>query len=185
MATPCTSATTTRSGGAPCSTSAALYERVSLEGFQSGLSWLTILRKREAFRSAFAGFDPERGCRVRSRRRRAAAGRRGDRAQPPEDRGHDRERPRGARAARERHVVPRAGARPSPARAALPRELSQRSRRSTPESTALAKALRKEGFRFVGPTTATPCSRRPATSTTTSQAVRCAGTSRLAPARLG
>ena len=37
-----------------------LYERFCLEGFQSGLSWLTILRKRESFRAAFAGFDPER-----------------------------------------------------------------------------------------------------------------------------
>ena len=38
---------------------AALYERFTLEAFQSGLSWLTILRKRENFRAAFAGFDPE------------------------------------------------------------------------------------------------------------------------------
>src|SRR5476651_886765 len=37
-----------------------LYEKLSLEGFQSGLSWLTILRKRESFRAAFAGFDYER-----------------------------------------------------------------------------------------------------------------------------
>jgi DNA-3-methyladenine glycosylase I len=37
-----------------------LYERLCLEGFQSGLSWLTILRKREGFRAAFAGFDPDR-----------------------------------------------------------------------------------------------------------------------------
>ena len=36
-----------------------IYERLCLEGFQSGLSWLTILRKRDGFRSAFAGFDPE------------------------------------------------------------------------------------------------------------------------------
>ena len=35
-----------------------IYERLCLEGFQSGLSWLTILRKREGFRRAFAGFDP-------------------------------------------------------------------------------------------------------------------------------
>ena len=37
-----------------------VYERLCLEGFQSGLSWITILRKREAFRAAFVGFDPER-----------------------------------------------------------------------------------------------------------------------------
>ena len=44
-----------------------LYERLCLEGFQSGLSWLTILRKREAFRRAFAGFDPERVARFGER----------------------------------------------------------------------------------------------------------------------
>jgi len=46
--------------GVPIRTDVALYERLTLESFQSGLSWLTVLRKRENFRSAFAGFDPER-----------------------------------------------------------------------------------------------------------------------------
>ncbi len=45
--------------GRPVTDERGLYERLCLEGFQSGLSWLTILRKREAFRRAFAGFDPE------------------------------------------------------------------------------------------------------------------------------
>lgn len=45
--------------GRPIRDETGLYERLCLEGFQSGLSWLTILRKREAFRRAFAGFDPE------------------------------------------------------------------------------------------------------------------------------
>ncbi|HKR48802.1 MAG TPA: DNA-3-methyladenine glycosylase I, partial [Pseudonocardiaceae bacterium] len=44
--------------GVPLHGAAALFERLSLEAFQSGLSWLTILRKRNAFRRAFAGFDP-------------------------------------------------------------------------------------------------------------------------------
>nr|MDT0664411.1 DNA-3-methyladenine glycosylase I [Micromonospora sp. DSM 115978] len=44
--------------GVPVHDSVGLFERISLEVFQSGLSWLTILRKREAFRRAFAGFDP-------------------------------------------------------------------------------------------------------------------------------
>src|SRR4029079_17462366 len=44
--------------GRPVRGDAALYERMTLEAFQSGLSWITILRKREAFRRAFAGFDP-------------------------------------------------------------------------------------------------------------------------------
>ena len=45
--------------GRPLRDSGALFERISLEAFQSGLSWLTILRKRENFRAAFAGFDPD------------------------------------------------------------------------------------------------------------------------------
>ncbi len=45
--------------GRPLRGDAAVFERLSLEGFQSGLSWLTILRKREAFRAAFEGFDIE------------------------------------------------------------------------------------------------------------------------------
>src|SRR5690242_2375079 len=44
--------------GRPVSDDRRLFEKLSLEGFQSGLSWLTILRKRENFRAAFAGFDP-------------------------------------------------------------------------------------------------------------------------------
>jgi DNA-3-methyladenine glycosylase I len=45
--------------GRPVTSLPGLYERLTLEAFQSGLAWITILRKREAFRSAFAGFDPE------------------------------------------------------------------------------------------------------------------------------
>ena len=48
-----------REWGRPVTDERALLERICLEGFQSGLSWLTILRKREGFRAAFAGFDPE------------------------------------------------------------------------------------------------------------------------------
>ena len=46
-----------REWGFPVADDVRLFEKLSLEGFQSGLSWLTILRKREAFRRAFAGFD--------------------------------------------------------------------------------------------------------------------------------
>src|SRR5687767_2691866 len=45
--------------GRPVTEDNRIYEKICLEGFQSGLSWLTILRKREGFRKAFAGFDPE------------------------------------------------------------------------------------------------------------------------------
>ena len=59
-----------------------LYERISLEAFQAGLSWATILRKRPAFRAAFRDFRAGHRRRVHRRRRRAADGRRRDRAQP-------------------------------------------------------------------------------------------------------
>src|SRR5262245_17012510 len=49
--------------GFPVTDDRRLFEKICLEGFQSGLSWLTILRKREAFRRAFAGFDVERVAR--------------------------------------------------------------------------------------------------------------------------
>src|SRR5579862_3482409 len=53
--------------GRPVADEVRLFEKLSLEGFQAGLSWLTILRKREAFRRAFAGFDPERVARFGGR----------------------------------------------------------------------------------------------------------------------
>ena len=59
----CIATTTTPSGVSRCATRQALFERVSLEAFQSGLSWLIILRKRENFRRAFHQFDVERVAR--------------------------------------------------------------------------------------------------------------------------
>ena len=53
--------------GRPVRDERGLYERLCLEGFQSGLAWITILRKREAFRKAFAGFDPEKVARFGDR----------------------------------------------------------------------------------------------------------------------
>ena len=88
-----------REWGRPVTDEAGLYERLCLEAFQSGLSWSTILAKREGFRRAFAGVRSRGGCAVRRARRRAADGRRVDRPQPRQDRGGDRERGRGGRAA--------------------------------------------------------------------------------------
>ena len=59
--------------GRPVTDERGLYERLCLEGFQSGLSWLTILRKRENFRRAFAEFEPDAGCALRGSRHRASA----------------------------------------------------------------------------------------------------------------
>src|SRR5512145_2633885 len=56
-----------REWGFPVTEDRRLFEKICLEGFQSGLSWLTILRKREAFRRAFAGFDPAKVARFGAR----------------------------------------------------------------------------------------------------------------------
>ena len=100
----------------------------------------------------FAGFEPEARGRVRRRGRGAADGRRGDRAQPGEDRRGDRQRAGGRRGRVERvagellwSFAP--GDRPAPRTMADVPAV-------TPESTAMAKELKRRGFRFVGPTTA-------------------------------
>jgi DNA-3-methyladenine glycosylase I len=129
-----------------------LFEKLCLEAFQSGLSWLTILRKREAFRAAFAGFRPGP----------VAAFGPADVDRLLADAGIVRNRAKieaaiaNARATLELpeglstllwSFAPPAGSRPRPASfSELPA--------STPESAAMAKELRRRGFRFVGPTTA-------------------------------
>ncbi len=130
---------------------AAYLERLTLEAFQSGLSWLTILNKREAFRAAFAGFDAEV----------VAAYDESDVARLMEDAGIVRNRrkidatvtnARATVALRERDgledfVVDFA---PDPAPAP---EVSEDVPTTSPESLSLSKALKKQGFAFVGPTT--------------------------------
>jgi DNA-3-methyladenine glycosylase I len=141
--------------GRPITDDVRLYEKICLEGFQSGLSWLTILRKREGFRRAFEGFDPGKVSRfdVRDVERLL-----GD-ASIVRHRGKIEAAIANARAAlqaKETHgslatlvwsFEPRRRGRPVPKRVG---DLQSK----TPESTALAKALAKLGFRFVGPTTA-------------------------------
>jgi DNA-3-methyladenine glycosylase I len=129
-----------------------LYERLSLEGFQSGLSWLTILRKREGFRAAFAGFDPDRVAAFDERDvERLVAD-----ASIIRHRGKIEAAIANARAT----VSLRERGTPleelfwsyGPKRAAGPGTRADW-QASTAESAALAKALRTAGFRFVGPTT--------------------------------
>jgi len=134
--------------GRPVRDDRGLFERMSLEAFQSGLSWLTILRKRENFRAAFAGFEIER----------VAAFGDDDVARLMADAGIVRNRAKvdatiaNARAALE---VPLAELLWSFAPEPRPRPRSRADVPAvTPESTAMAKALKKRGFRFVGPTTA-------------------------------
>jgi DNA-3-methyladenine glycosylase I len=128
-----------------------LYERFCLEGFQSGLSWLTILRKRDAFRAAFAGFDPERVAQFGERDVERLLG----------DAGIVRHRGKiEAAIANARATLElREAAAPLPElvwsfRVDGPAPRSRADWRSTtPGSDALSKDLRRAGFRFVGPTT--------------------------------
>jgi DNA-3-methyladenine glycosylase I len=133
-----------------------LFEKVCLEGFQSGLSWLTILRKREAFRRAFAGFDPERVARFGARdvaRLLADAGivrHRGKIESTIHNarRALDLRDEAGSLAAYFWRWEPDPGSRPR----RLTWPLLQRMA-TTPESLALSKDLRRRGWTFVGPTT--------------------------------
>ena len=137
--------------GRPVTDERGLYERLCLEGFQSGLSWLTILRKRAAFRTAFAGFDPEEVAEFGPRDVERLLG----------DAGIVRHRGKIEAAianARATLELRQAGT-PLPEVvwsyrrvAAAPRTPADW-RASTPESVALSKSLRAAGFRFVGPTT--------------------------------
>jgi DNA-3-methyladenine glycosylase I len=139
--------------GRPVRDERGIYERLCLEGFQSGLSWLTILRKRPAFREAFAGFDPDRVAAFADEDVERLLG----------DAGIVRHRGKieaaivNARAT----VALRAAGEPldalfwnhSPADRPAPASPADW-QATTPESVALAKRLRTAGFRFVGPTTA-------------------------------
>jgi len=128
-----------------------LYERMTLEAFQSGLSWLTILRKRENFRAAFDHFKIKK----------VAAYDAGDVARLMADVGIVRNRQKvdaaiaNARAALELHggLSKLLWSYAPPPRPHRPRG-SAEIPAITPESTAMAKDLKKRGFRFVGPTTA-------------------------------
>jgi DNA-3-methyladenine glycosylase I len=130
-----------------------LFEKLSLEGFQAGLSWLTILRKRDAFRDAFAGFDYEKVARFGPR----------DVERLVADAGIVRHRGKieavinNAKRAVELVQADGSIARyvwsfepAAPAR--TPDRLGQLAA-TTPESVALAKDLKRRGWRFVGPTT--------------------------------
>ena len=137
--------------GRPVRDERGLYERLCLEGFQSGLSWLTILRKREGFRAAFEGFDPDVVARFGER----------DVERLLVDESIVRHRgkieaaitnARATVALRERSPLDELFWGSAPERHRAPGSPADW-HGSTPESTALAKELRRAGFRFVGPTT--------------------------------
>ncbi len=83
--------------GRPLHGRVPLFERMSLEAFQSGLSWLIILRKRENFRRAFSGFDIEKVARYTDADVARLMADSGNRSQPRQDRGDDRQRACGCR----------------------------------------------------------------------------------------
>jgi DNA-3-methyladenine glycosylase I len=137
--------------GRPVLTDDALFERMSLEAFQSGLAWITILRKRPGFRAAFAGFSIDK----------VAAFSDADHARLMADSGIVRNRMKIDAAIANARVaadLPDGLAKllwsfapdPTPPRPATRADVPA----ITPESTAMAKDLKKRGFKFVGPTTA-------------------------------
>ena len=141
--------------GRPVHGESALLERIALEGFQSGLSWITVLRKRPAFREAFAGFDPERVATfgpddverlladariIRNRMKIEATIENARAVVALHDSGRTLDELFWS-------FAPEPGNHP---RATTFADVPA----WTAESKALSKALKKEGFRFVGPTTA-------------------------------
>ena len=140
--------------GRPVADDTRLFEKLCLEGFQSGLSWLTILRKRENFRAAFAGFEIQEVAEFEEsdvQRCLADAG-------IVRHRGKIESVINNARRARE--LQAEAGSlaafvwRYEPDPASRPERIDRASiAPKTPESIALSKALRQRGWSFVGPTT--------------------------------
>lgn len=137
--------------GMPVRDEQGMYERISLEAFQAGLSWATILRKRPAFRAAFDGFDPERVARYTD----------AEVARLMADAGIVRNKAKIQAAITNANATIRLRDKGGladlvwsfqPAGTPTPRTFAEIPTKS-PESLALSKALRKDGFAFVGPTT--------------------------------
>jgi DNA-3-methyladenine glycosylase I len=136
--------------GFPVGDDRRLFEKLSLEGFQSGLSWRTILAKRDNFRAAFDGFDVDRVSRFTAR----------DVDRLLQDSGIIRHRGKIEavinNAQRARELADREGSlaayvwryEPDPAKLGEPQTAS-----TSPGSVALSKDLKKRGWKFVGPTT--------------------------------
>jgi len=144
-----------REWGRPVHGENELYERLTLEAFQSGLSWITILRKRENFRRAFDGFRIDRVAEYEAK----------DVKRLLADAGIVRNRKKveaaitNAKAARELHAAGESldeliwGFAPDPGSRPVPRSFVDLEP-ATAESKAMAKELKRRGFVFVGPTTA-------------------------------
>lgn len=141
--------------GRPVTDETRLFEKLCLEGFQAGLSWLTILRKRPAFRAAFADFDPATVAAFGDEDVERLLG----------DAGIVRHRGKItaaiSNAARALELEAEVGSLSDHVRSFVPPEVAGAPRpasladvpASTPESTALSRDLKRRGWRFVGPTT--------------------------------
>ena len=123
--------------GRPVSDEQALYEPRCLEGFQAGLAWITILRKREAFRKGFAGFDPDRVARFGERDVERLLG----------DAGIVRHR------GKIEAAIANARATLALREAGTPLDAVMWEYRDGADGKELSKRLKSAGFRFVGPTT--------------------------------
>jgi len=143
--------------GRPVTDDAQLFEKLCIEGFQAGLSWLTILRKRPAFRAAFAGFDPAKVARFGKRDvtrllSDASIVRHRGKIEATLGNAHATlkvQEELGSLHALVWRFEPEPKARPKRVTKAFLYENT-----TSPESKALSKELKRRGFRFVGPTTA-------------------------------
>jgi DNA-3-methyladenine glycosylase I len=145
-----------REWGFPVRDDRRLFEKICLEGFQSGLSWRTILGKREAFREAFAGFDFERVARFTARDVERLLGNAGivrhrgkiESTRNNAQRARELAGEFGSLAAYFWKFEPQAKGRPT----RLTREWLA-GMATSPESVALSRDLKRRGWTFVGPTT--------------------------------
>ncbi len=142
--------------GRPVRDDRRLFEKICLEGFQAGLSWLTILRKRDNFRAAFSAFDFDQVARYSSK----------DVTRLLKDEGIIRHRgkiestinnaQRAIELRKEEGSLAEYFWRWQPEKSSRPKRITSdvlKTMATTPESTALSKDLRKRGWTFVGPTT--------------------------------
>lgn len=145
-----------REWGFPVVDDTRLFEKISLEGFQSGLSWLTILKKREGFRAAFKGFDVVKVARFGA----ADVERLVQDAAIVRHRGKIESVINNARCMSDLLDAEKSLAsylwKFEPSKASRPKRITRETLRAmtqSPESLALSKDLKRRGFKFVGPTT--------------------------------
>ena len=139
--------------GRPVVDDVRLFEKICLEGFQSGLAWITVLRKRESFREAFAGFDPVKVARFTDARVDKLLGNAGI----IRHRGKIESTINNAKQLNEMHKAGESLAdlvwRHADRKPQRAPQVGDRLPASTAASTALSKDLKRRGWSFVGPTT--------------------------------